>query len=58
LGKNVTDTDRGSLIAQASKNEKKFELKIFDSKIHQLVKRYVAVALRYIHRIALAKIFS
>lgn len=58
LGKNVTDNDRGSLIAQASKNGKKYELKIFGSKIHALIKRYMAVALRYIHRAALEKMFS
>jgi hypothetical protein len=58
LGKNVTDTDRGSLIAQASKNGKKYQLKIFRSKIHPLIKHYVAVALPYIYRAALVKIFS
>ena len=58
LGKNVTDTYFSSLIAQASKNGKKYELKICGSKIHPLIKRYVPVALRYIYRAALAKIFS
>jgi hypothetical protein len=58
LGKNATITGRGSLIAQVSKNGKKYELKICDSKIHPLIQRYVAVALPYIHRAALAKNFS
>jgi len=40
------------------KKRRKNEMNIFGSKIHPLIKRYVAVALRYIHRVALAKIFS
>jgi hypothetical protein len=55
-GRKQPDTDCGSLIAQASKNWKNISWRFSAKK--KKVKRYVAVALLYIHRAALSENFQ